>query len=149
MRQAFEAHYVPMLRLSTLLAGGSSNAEDIVQDVFVRSANHLPGLEPAEVGPYLRTGVVNAWRNERRRLGAEARKHRAIAASTADPAVTSDYGLWTEIVALPPRQRACLVLRYYEDLPEIEVATLLGCSVGTVKSQTSRALTKLRKAVTG
>ena len=61
----------------------------------------------------------------------------------------SDYGLWTEIVALPLRQRACLVLRYYEDLSEIEVATLLGCSVGTVKSQTSRALTKLRKAVTG
>jgi RNA polymerase sigma factor (sigma-70 family) len=147
LRQAFEAHYVPMLRISTLLAGGSPNAEDIVQDVFVRSASHLPGLDPAEVRPYLRTAIINAWRNERRRLAAEARKQRAIA-SSIDPTVTSDDGLWAEIVALPPRQRACLVLRYYEGLPEREVATILDCSVGTVKSQTSRALDKLRRVVT-
>jgi RNA polymerase sigma factor (sigma-70 family) len=149
LRRAFEAHYLPLLRLSTLLAGGSPNAEDIVQDVFVRSAGRLPGLSDPEVGPYLRTAVVNSWKNERRRLASDARKHRAaeIAARPASDA-PSDDDLWEIIVQLPPRQRACLVLRYYEDLTEADVARLLGCSIGTVKSQTSRALDKVRKAVT-
>jgi DNA-directed RNA polymerase specialized sigma24 family protein len=147
LRHAFEVHYVALLGLSTLLAAGSPDAEDIVQDVFVRATNHLQRLSTAEVRPYLRTGVVNAWRNERRRLTAEGRKRRAAAVLTS-PNLGPDEGLWQEIIQLPARQRACLVLRYYEDLPEREVATLLHCSVGTVKSQTSRALEKLRKAVT-
>ncbi len=55
--------------------------------------------------------------------------------------------MWREISKLPARQRACLVLRYYEDLPDGEIAGLLGCRIGTVKSQSSRALAKLRKEV--
>ena len=148
LRQAFAAHYLPLLRLSTLLGGGSPNSEDIVQDVFVRSAARLPGLNDEEIGPYLRTGVVNAWRNERRRLSSDRRKvGTAATLPSAPPDPFRDDDLWSAVIGLPVRQRACLVLRYYEDLSEADIAALLGCSVGTVKSQTSRALTKLRKAV--
>jgi RNA polymerase sigma factor (sigma-70 family) len=63
-----------------------------------------------------------------------------------DTAAASDTGhdLWEAMVRLPRRQRAVLVLRYFEDLTEAETARLLGCSVGTVKSQMSKALAKLR-----
>jgi len=57
--------------------------------------------------------------------------------------------LRSAVLRLPRRQRACVVLRYYEDLPEREVASLLACSIGTVKSQTSRALARLRKEFDG
>ena len=53
--------------------------------------------------------------------------------------------LWQAVLRLPPRQRACIALRYYEDLPEREVAAILSCSVGTVKKQSSRALAQLRR----
>ena len=55
--------------------------------------------------------------------------------------------LWQQVCGLPPRQRTALVLRYYEDLSEAETAELMGCSVGTVKSQVSTALDKLRERV--
>jgi RNA polymerase sigma factor (sigma-70 family) len=54
--------------------------------------------------------------------------------------------MWDQLTRLPPRQRAAVVLRYYEDLPDTEIAEILGCAVGTVRSQISRALESLRRA---
>ena len=148
MRVAFERHYLSLLRLSIALSGRKETAEDIVQEAFVRSAPRITQLEPGEVGPYLRRVVVNLWKNRLRRLAVEARN---VLPATREP----DPGppleerdlMWRALMGLPIKQRACLVLRFYEDLPEPEVASVLGCSVGTVKSQTSRGLAKLRKVV--
>jgi RNA polymerase sigma factor (sigma-70 family) len=78
------------------------------------------------------------WRDERPTEDAGA----AQPAPGADP--DAEHDLWQAMARLPRRQRAVVVLRYVEDLTEAETASLLGCSVGTVKSQTARALTKLR-----
>jgi RNA polymerase sigma factor (sigma-70 family) len=121
--------------------------EDIAQETFVRAALRIPDLQAAEVVPYLRRVALNVYRNSVRRLAIEARLRPSPAESTQDPSARVDERtvVWEALAGLPARQRACVVLRYYEDLSERETATLLQCSVGTVKSQTNRALAKLRR----
>jgi RNA polymerase sigma factor (sigma-70 family) len=108
----------------------------------------IASLETDEVGPYLRRVAINVWRSHLRRLAVEIRA-RALEgggeARDAPDVEQRDDALWQAVCGLPDRQRACVVLRYYEDLSERDIAELLGCSVGTVKSHTSRALAKLRK----
>jgi RNA polymerase sigma-70 factor (sigma-E family) len=146
LRAAFEEHYVSLLRLCTALSRRRDLAEDIVQDAFVRVAPRVADLGPDEVGPYLRRVVVNLWKDRLRRLAIELKHVR----QRPPPQVVESQAeerdaVWSALLRLPSRQRACVVLRYYEDLPEREVAEVLRCSVGTVKSQTSRALSKLRR----
>jgi RNA polymerase sigma-70 factor (sigma-E family) len=143
LRAAFEEHYTRLLRLCLALAGSREVAEDIVQDAFVRVASRIDRLDPSEVGPYLRRVVVNLWRNRLRRVRLE-RRHADV--RTDDPVTTEleeRDEMWRALLRLPRRQRACVVLRYYEDLSERDVAAILRCSVGTVKSQTSRGLARL------
>lgn len=148
LRRAFEEHHARLFRLCLLLSGHRELAEDIAQDAFVRAAGRLETLPAPEVGLYLRATAVNLWRNRMRRRALERRNlwrffGRAI--EPTDAAVDERERLWPAVLCLPPRQRACVVLRYYEDLSEQETARVLGCSVGTVKSQTSRALARLRE----
>ena len=119
-------------------------AEDMVQEAFSQVAPRIEALAPEDVAPYLRRVVINVWKNQRRRLSLERRPH-AHFAEPAPPSLEIDDAIWQRVLRLPSRQRACIVLRYYEDLPEREVARLLRVTIGTVKSQTSRALAKLRK----
>jgi len=148
MRVAFERHYLSLLKLSIALSGREETAEDLVQEAFVKSAFRMTQLEPDEVGPYLRRVVVNLWKNRLRRLAVEARNVLpAKREAEPFPPLEERDLIWKALMQLPIKQRACLVLRFYEDLPELEVADVLGCSVGTVKSQTSRGLAKLRKVV--
>ncbi len=148
-RRAYETYRLPLLRLCVLLVGDPVTAEDIVQDVFVRTIEKIGGLPDEEVGPYLRRSVVNAWKNRARHLRVEASAVPKLARDDADEGAAMDNrdAMWREIAKLPPRQRACVVLRYYEDLPDREIAEVLGCRVGTVKSQSSRAIAKLRRAI--
>jgi RNA polymerase sigma-70 factor (sigma-E family) len=148
LRTAFEQHSVPLLRLCVLLTGRSQAAEDLVQESFIRLAPVVEHLSDDAVWPYLRRIAINVWKNRLRRAAVEVR---AQLRRDRQPSVDGSSALeehdwvWRAVRSLPTRQRTCVVLRYYEDLSERETASLLDCSVGTVKSQTSRALAKLRR----
>jgi len=144
LRLAYEAHYRPLLRLCVLVTGRRETAEDIVQEAFVRVAGRLDGLGDEEIRPYLRAAALNLWKNRLRRLALERRRP-IQPAPRNELAFEEKDEVWAAVRRLPARQRACLVLRYFEDLTERETANLLGCSVGTVKSQTSRAIERLRR----
>ena len=114
-----------------------------MQDVFVSAADRIRELPEDAWLPYLRAAVVNRWKNTRRRAILE----RSVRAEPLQVSVgrEDDLAMWAAISTLPRRQRACLVLRYYEDLTIEDTAALLGCSPGTVKSQSSRALARLAR----
>lgn len=150
LRVAFERHYESLVRLCTGLCLRPDLAEDIVQEAFVRAASRLHDVSEEAVGAYLRASVVNLWKNRLRRLTLERRQlTRSDPEMVHNPASLVDERdwIWRLLASLPERQRACVVLRFYEDLPEREVAKILGCSIGTVKSHTSRALRRLEREV--
>lgn len=138
LRRAYEEHQLSLVRLATLLLADQVAAEDLVHDVFLRCRDRLEDLDDRETHAYLRRSVLNAWKNRRRHLGVEARSMPKLATpSAADPAAVIDErrGLWGAIERLPDRQRAVIVLRYYEDLPDLEIARLLGCADGALAGQ--------------
>jgi RNA polymerase sigma-70 factor (sigma-E family) len=145
-RLAFEENYSSLLRFCSLIAG-SGSAEDLVQECFVRIAPHLTDMDPEAIPFYLRRTTVNLWKNRIRRTAIE-RRHRP-SPPDVDRGETSSIEerdrLWRELIRLPVRQRACLVLRYYEDRSEKETADILGVTSGTVKVHCARALARLRK----
>src|SRR6266542_2496492 len=120
LRAAFERLATPLLRLCLLLTGNRETAEDLVQDSFIRLAPKLGGLEAADVGPYLSRIAINLWKNRLRRLAVERRASARVAAPTAGSTEErmEDRDLVVRALReLPPRKRACIVLRYYADLP--------------------------------
>ena len=137
-------------RTAALLTGDRHQAEDLVQTALAKTYLRWHRLrEPAAAEAYVRRVMVTTlirWRR-RRWLGeipaAELPEHAGQDAYGA--ADTRDL-LRTALLRLPPPQRAVLVLRYYEDMSEDEAARVLGCSRGTVKSRTSRALAALRRS---
>jgi RNA polymerase sigma-70 factor (sigma-E family) len=146
IKRAFDAHYDRLFRLALVLTGDSYDAEDIVQDVFMRSGQRLVSLPDGEVAPYRRAAVVNEWRSRIRRLRTRMRRLPLVQVPAPQaPDMEASNDLWAHVLALPTRQRATVVLRYYEDLSEQATAEVLGCSVGTVKSQLSRAIEHLRR----
>lgn len=142
------SHGSRLLRTAYLLTGDPGSAEDLLQDTLMRAWGRWPRVVAAdEPLAYVRRMLVNAsvsrWRSMRHRLAGE----RLVAAppERAGPAPRArDDELWGRVVGLPPRQRAVVVLSYYEDLSDAQVADVLGISTGTVKSQRARALRALR-----
>ena len=147
LRAAFDLHYAALVRLCLALGDQREDAEDVVQETFARAARSLDGIKPEVVRAYLRRTVINL-RHDRGRMAGKPPDVRA-STSTPDLAESIDERavLWTALGDLPNQQRACLVLRFYEDLSEREVASLLGCSVGSVKSHTHRGSKRLRKDI--
>ncbi len=142
----YRAEHDRLVRLAALLLGSTAVAEDVVQDAFAKLHARRGPVDVPEA--WLRTVVVHACHNERRRW-ATARRHAVRVARpdtvTEDPAVDD---LVVVLRVLPARQRAVVVLRFYEDLSEAEIALVLGCRPGTVKSSLHRALARLRSEVT-
>ncbi len=137
------------------MVGDRVEAEDIVQECLLRLARKWPRVRDMEhPGAYARKIMLNlaidgGVKRTRRsvELGAiETPAARADGGATV-ASIDSRTDLIRALAGLPVRQRAVLVLRYFADLPEAEVATALGCSVGTVKSRTSRALEQLRQGL--
>ncbi len=143
-------------RLAYLLTGDRALAEDLVQDAFVRLGGRLAHLrDEAAFEAYLRRTVVNLSRSYfRRRKVERAYLERSTPDRSGPPPAerpnTEDRdAMWLALGRLPTRQRTALVLRFYEDLPERQIAEILRCPVGTVKSLISRGLNALRKQLGG
>ncbi len=137
----YAALWTPIARFAHLVTGSKSVGEDLAQEAFLGLYKHFDRVEHPQA--YLRRSIVNAATKYRRRALREAGTLTEAREPVQLPPEV-DHG-WALIARLPPRQRAVLVLRFYNDLPEAEIAQLLGCRPGTVKSLCARALDRLRK----
>jgi RNA polymerase sigma-70 factor (sigma-E family) len=141
------ARYTALLRTAYLLTGHRADAEDLLQTALARCvpAWHRISGDPE---PYVRKVLVreNVTRWRRRRWREVSTDHVDDSLGGPDPesGIADRTMLVQALAELPPRQRAAVVLRHVEDLAEREVATIMGCSVGTVKSQTHAGLARLR-----
>lgn len=143
------ARWAAFYRTAHLLTGDRTAAEDLLQSTLIKVLAQWPRVQRADApDAYVRKMLLNEMLGERRKSGRRAQKEHLVPAPTpaVDPAAASPsrMDLWAQVQVLPPRQRAVLVLRYYEDLSEAEIADVLGIATGTVKSQASLALRALR-----
>lgn len=155
MRAADEEKYLgyvagrasALRRTAYLLCGDWHQAEDIVQTAIAKVYVRWPSVSRADnIDAYVRQIVLRVWLDENRRSWARVRR----VATVPDAPVTYDgpelrLSLLAALARVAPRQRAVLVLRFWEDQSIQETARLLDCSIGTVKSQTSHGLSALRQ----
>jgi RNA polymerase sigma-70 factor (sigma-E family) len=152
LEDVYVRHAPAALRLAYFLTGDPEAARDLVQDAFVRLAGRLRHVRlPDQFDAYLRRTIVNLHTSSLRRLKAERSslaREAALRVHTvvdADPEVRDE--MWHAILSLPPRQRAAIVLRYYEDLSEQQAADVLRCSVGALNQLVVRAMANLRAEI--
>ena len=136
----YRSQRIAMVRLARLLTDSSAVAEEIVQEAFIRFARS-PGRKN-EPAAYLRVIVVNLCRSQQRRTLIEWRMAPRPPLLSGIPEIDET---WDLVRKLPFRQRAVLMLRYYEDLSEADIARVLNCRPGTVKSALHRGIAALRK----
>lgn len=141
--EVYRDHSLWAARLAYLLTGDLALAEDLTQEAFLGFYRHADHVDSPRA--YLRATLVNLAGRTRRRERRRVEVHR-IVAERASLSETSNE-LFDVVSKLPVKQRAVIVLRYYEGLSEAEIATALECAPGTVKSLASRAIDRLRKEV--
>jgi RNA polymerase sigma-70 factor (sigma-E family) len=147
-REFVQRRAASLHRSAYLLCGDWHLANDLVQEALAKTYRHWARVQRADSpDAYVRRIVVNEanrhWRRHRRQASTSTGVDTAVTTDATDEFVRRD-GLRQALLALPPRQRATIVLRYLEGLTERETATILRCSEGTVKSQTSRGLAALK-----
>lgn len=138
----FALELEPMVRLAIGLVDTRERAEEIVQDAFEKTLIAWQRID--EPGAYLRTAVVNGCRSELRRRRV-IRRH--AAANRSGGVVSEGTYLLDALSRLTPQRRIAVTLRFYADLPEVEIARVMNVRPGTVKSLVSRGLADLRKVV--
>ena len=144
------ARWSALYRLAYLLTASPTGAEDLLQSSLEKAYvrwSRIGRMEYAEA--YVRRMIANTYLSGRRRawVGEEPYDRMPETGDSAEGALLDRAMLWPLVCALPPRQRAVIVLRYYEDLSEADIGAALGCSTGTVKSQSSAAMKTLRRAL--
>ncbi|MCC5576138.1 SigE family RNA polymerase sigma factor [Microtetraspora sp. AC03309] len=147
-REFMAAHQRSLMRTAYLLTGDAHLAEDLLQSVLIKVLGRWPKLaNVASPQAYARKALVNQYISWRRRLVRTAELPSAEPperSHSSEESTIVRLAMRQALAQLPPRQRAVIVLRYYEDLTEHETAKLLNCSIGTVKSQAHHALARLR-----
>lgn len=147
-REFVHARSSSLQRSAWLLTGDRHAAEDLVQAALERCWLRWDRLDlSSDPEPYVRRVLLSVFLTWRRRFWRrEQPSGQSPVAGTASPSADSDLRLVVAaaLAALPPRQRAAVVCRYFDDLSEAQTAAVMGCTVGTVKSQTAKALGKLR-----
>jgi len=149
----YRVHGMDLVRIAAVMLGSRAGAEDAVQDAFYGLYRRWHQLaDPRNALPYVRSAVMNRCRSELRRQARLQRRadqnHRPLDPESPEQAAILGEEHRDVIAALrrlPDRQRESLILRYFMDLPEPEIATAMGVSQGTVKSTTSRALAALAR----
>ncbi len=152
LAELYERHAPAAARLAYLLTGDRGLAEDLVQEAFVRVVGRFRHLRvPDAFWVYLRRTIVNLHTSQLRHRRLERayldREGRDPVPDVGMPDVGAREELWRAILGLPPRQRAAVVLRFYEDLSERETAEVLGCSTAAAKSLIARAMQSLRARI--
>lgn len=144
----FERNRAALLRLAYVVAGDGHRAEEAVAEAVARSWPHWRRGGVADPDAYLRRAVVNQLRGGGRRAAVQRRflerRQPAREAAGADAGLAERDAVLAALARLPVRQRAAVALRFLEDRSEADVAAILGTRVGTVKSQVSRGLERLR-----
>jgi RNA polymerase sigma-70 factor (sigma-E family) len=150
----YATQWAPMVRLAVLLVDNAASAEDVVQDAFV-ALHRRPPRHPDAAVAYLRRCVVNGARSVLRKREV-SRRRAAESVQAVEPGadapvlVAAEHAeLMTALRRLAPRQREVLVLRYWSELSEAQIAQALGITKGTVKSTASRALDALEAMLGG
>lgn len=153
-RESFRAYVAArspaLLRTAYLLTGHRADAEDLLQTCLAKTYLAWPRIRERDaVDAYVRRVLVNTQTSRWRMRRVDEVPVPAPPERATDRDATADLdlhdALWAALATLPRRQRATVVLRYYEDLSEAQTAEALGVSVGTVKSTTTRALARLRE----
>jgi RNA polymerase sigma-70 factor (sigma-E family) len=150
----YRAHYRPLVRLAALLLDDVTAAEEVVQDAFVELHHSWARVNDESKRPaYLRSIVMNGARSRARRR-ATGRRFDVVSAGPADESAEAAAlqhedrrRVLAAVRSLPDRQRECLMLRYYLDLSEAEIAATLGISAGSVKTHTHRGIAALERAL--
>ena len=151
LAELYVRHGPAAQRLAFLLTGDRAQAEDLVQEAFVRVVGRFGHLRvPDAFAAYLRRTIVNLHTSQlrRKRLERAWLDRERHARDPVTPEVGSREELWRTVLALPPRQRAAVVLRFYEDLSERETAEVLRCSPAAAKALVARAMETLRAQIT-
>lgn len=144
------ARWGPLFRTAYLITGDRHQAEELLQTALAKTYVKWARITSKQAADsYVRTTMFNTAASGWRKLRRERLTDTLPDVGTDGGLPQSDdrMALWAHIQELPPRMRATLVLRFYEDLTEAQAAAELGCSIGSVKSQTHRALARLREAM--